>query len=83
MERGLQNLPVFLFRTAIALGRPPLKCHNEVRWKISHDQLGHGRDPQVIGDLNATSTTFQMLALLSSSTMADCSAAGLQLESLK
>jgi len=69
MERGRQNLPVFLFRTAIALGRPLFKCQHKVCRKISHDQLGHGRVPEAVGDLNNTAATRQMLALLSSSTM--------------
>jgi hypothetical protein len=65
MERGLQNLPVFLFRTAIVLGRTLLECHHKVCRKIAHNQLGHGRAPEVIGDLNGTAATGRMIALLS------------------
>jgi hypothetical protein len=45
---------VFLFCTAISPCRPLLKRDNKVSRKISHDQLGHSRVPEVVNDLNDT-----------------------------
>jgi hypothetical protein len=46
MERRLQNLPMFLFCTAIALGRPLFKRRDEGSGQISHDELSHGHPPE-------------------------------------